>query len=248
MTSSAPNVSAVQVWGCDKCTFDIIRKQCDTLNVRWCDSGERGSGHDKIRISLSHVFDASSDTLDVGKLPFHMCFNQEIVLAVVPIKPYRCTSACSLQSCDTLPSLLFPDSSLWYIKLLLSLNLPVDADFFLKMREALTLSQKCDLRITTRNNSKLPFDIDIEDLRTRLLFPPTTNVQTFEFQTVEDECLLDRSPFFDALFKICHPKHVYAKRDMMDEYNNHFCSLSEMTTGTTFWSHHLKAPQKMGKP
>ncbi|CAH1421373.1 unnamed protein product [Lactuca virosa] len=88
---------------------------------------------------------------------------------------------------DMLPSLLFPDSSLWHIDLSLALHLPVDANFFLKMREALTLSRNCDLRIIiTENNSKLPFNIDIEDLRRRLLFPPATNVQELEFETVEE--------------------------------------------------------------
>ncbi|XP_023761561.1 uncharacterized protein LOC111909991 isoform X2 [Lactuca sativa] len=208
---------------------------------------------------------AGLDMIKSG-FPFLMCLTLYLTSWMLGSFHFTCASIkrLSLQSCpkslidvqvhapkllffdfhgDMLPSLLFPDSSLWYIKLSLSLNLPVDADFFLKMREALTLSQKCDLRVTTRNNSKLPFNI--EDLRTRLLFPPATNVQKFEFQTVEDECLSDRSPFFDAFFEICHPKHVYAKRDMMDEYSNHFCSLmlSEMTTGTTFWSHHLKDVQ-----
>ncbi|CAH1438779.1 unnamed protein product [Lactuca virosa] len=44
------------------------------------------------------------------------------------------------------------------------------------MRETLTLSRMCYLNIRT-DNSKLPLDIDIDDLRTRLLFPPARNVQ-----------------------------------------------------------------------
>ncbi|KAL7605160.1 hypothetical protein Lser_V15G19837 [Lactuca serriola] len=149
---------------------------------------------------------------------------------------------------DMLPSLLFPDSSLLLVKLSLFLNLPVDVDFFLKMREALTLSRNCDLRIITENNSKLPFNIDIEDLRRRLLFPPATNVQELEFETVEDECLWERSPFFDAFFEICHPNLVYAKPDMTYRDNNHFCRLMlrevlETTAGAAFWPHHLKRVQ-----
>ncbi|KAL7605163.1 hypothetical protein Lser_V15G19834 [Lactuca serriola] len=149
---------------------------------------------------------------------------------------------------DMLPSLLFPDSSLRHIELSLALHLPVDADFFLKMREALTLSRNCDLRIITKNNSKLPFDIDIEDLRRRLLFPPATNVKELEFETDEDECMWEQSTFFDAFFEICHPKLVCAKPDMAYRDNNHFCRLMmrevlETTTGSAFWHRHLKRVQ-----
>nr|KAJ0213014.1 hypothetical protein LSAT_V11C400217360 [Lactuca sativa] len=210
---------------------------------------------------------ASLDMIKSG-FPFLKCLTLHLSSWMLGSFHFTCASIkrLSLQSCleslidvqahalklfffdfdgDTLPSLLFPDSSLLHIDLSLDLDLPVDVDFFLKLREAPALLHKCDLHITSGNNSKLPFDIDIEDLRTRLLFPPATNVQKFEFQTVEDECLSDRSPLFDAFFEIFHPKHVYANRDMMDEYNNLFCRLmlNEMMTGTTFWSHHLKDVQ-----
>nr|KAJ0215251.1 hypothetical protein LSAT_V11C300151850 [Lactuca sativa] len=88
---------------------------------------------------------------------------------------------------NTLPSMLFPVSSLEHMLVSLSLDL-VDANFFLKIRELLTLSYNCYLNITT-DNSKLPSDIgiDISDLGTRLRFPPARNVQHLWFQSIHDE-------------------------------------------------------------
>ncbi|KAL7612235.1 hypothetical protein Lser_V15G09031 [Lactuca serriola] len=148
---------------------------------------------------------------------------------------------------NTLPSLLFPVSSLKQIKVSLSLNPLIDANFFLKMRETLTLSRMCYLNIIT-DNSKLPLDIDIDDLRTRLLFPPARNVQELAFQTVADECLWERSQFFDAFFEICHPKHVFARPDSRFRHNNHFCRLMlrevlEKKTRIVYWPHYLKHVQ-----
>ncbi|KAI3751989.1 hypothetical protein L2E82_23086 [Cichorium intybus] len=148
----------------------------------------------------------------------------------------------------TLPSLLFPASSLQVIRVSLLLHLRVDANFFLKMREALTLSRKCHLNITTRNY-KPPLDIDIDDLRTRLPFPPARNVRQLSFQTSGDECMWERSPFFDAFFEICHPSNVYAMPDMMFKHNNHFCRLmlrevlEKNKTGTVCWPRYLKHAQ-----
>ncbi|CAH1421785.1 unnamed protein product [Lactuca virosa] len=84
-----------------------------------------------------------------------------------------------------LPNLLFPVSTLKPIEVSLRLDLPVDAYVFLKMKESLTLSEKCYVRITTFN-SELPLDIDIDHLRTRLLSPPATNVQELWFETNGD--------------------------------------------------------------
>ncbi|XP_023773266.1 F-box/LRR-repeat protein At5g02910 [Lactuca sativa] len=146
-----------------------------------------------------------------------------------------------------LPNLLFPVSSLRQIKLSLSLDLPLDASFFLKLREALMLSRKCDLCISITNNSdsSMPLDIDIDELRRRLLFPPAMNVQELEFETDEDECLWERSPFFDAFFEICHPKHIYARPDRHYRHNNHFCRLMlrevlEKKKTTAIWPHRLQ--------
>ncbi|XP_023732415.1 putative F-box/LRR-repeat protein At5g02700 [Lactuca sativa] len=148
-----------------------------------------------------------------------------------------------------LPTLLFPVSSTLFKQIFsLSLSLPVDVYFFLKMREALALSCKCDIYIITYNytTTMLPFDdIDMDDLRTRLLlFPPAMNVQHLWFGTVDDECLWERSLFFDAFFEICHPKYVYAKPDSYFRQNNHFCRLMlrevlEKNT-TPYWPHYLE--------
>ncbi|CAH1445896.1 unnamed protein product [Lactuca virosa] len=160
------------------------------------------------------------------------------------------------------PTLLFPDSTLFKkIIVSLKLNSPVDAYFFLKMREALALSRKCDIYITTYNytTTMMPLDIDMDDLRTRLLmFPPATNVQKLEFEAIEDECLWERSPFFDAFFEICHPKHVVAKPDACLRQKNHFCRLmlrdflekktTTTTTTTPYWPHHLKHVQIRRNP
>ncbi|KAI3497423.1 hypothetical protein L1887_40020 [Cichorium endivia] len=152
---------------------------------------------------------------------------------------------------DTLPSLLFPVSSLNRLLLSLSLDLPVDANFFLKMRETLALSRECYLNITT-HNSELPFDMDMDDLRTRLLLPPAMNVQELCFETDEDDCLWERSPFFDAFFEICHPRHVIPYPDISFSHNNHFCRLMlrevlekkiKTMTRTAYWPHYLKHVQ-----
>ncbi|KAI3691214.1 hypothetical protein L2E82_49434 [Cichorium intybus] len=146
-----------------------------------------------------------------------------------------------------LPDLLFPVSSLDQIKVSLKLDLPVDVSFFLKMREVLMLSHKCYLLID--HNSELPLGIDIDDLKTRLLFPPATNVQQLSFETSRDKCLWERSPFFDAFFEICRPMHVLAKPDTRFRHNNHFCRLMlrevlELNeTRTAYWPRYLKHVQ-----
>ncbi|CAH1427924.1 unnamed protein product [Lactuca virosa] len=160
-------------------------------------------------------FDTFYEILDVGKLPFHMCFHQEVVLDVVQKQPNRHTI-----------------SSLKHTTITLSLPLPVDANFFLKMRETLTLSRKCYLSIITayfkevvhEEEEELPLDIDIDidELRKRLLFPPARNVQQMSFQTGRDQCMWERSLFFDAFFEICHPEHVFANSDIRFRNNNHF--------------------------
>ncbi|CAH1439719.1 unnamed protein product [Lactuca virosa] len=151
-----------------------------------------------------------------------------------------------------LPDLLFPVSTLMHITVSLRVDLPVDAYLFLKMREALALSLKCDVRITTFNSER-PMDIDMDDLRTQLLSPPATNVRELWFETSEDECMWERSPFLDAFFEICHPKHVFAQPDLQFRHKNHFLRLilrevldkkkTITTAGTPYWSHYLKHVQ-----
>ncbi|KAL4558650.1 hypothetical protein LXL04_036851 [Taraxacum kok-saghyz] len=147
---------------------------------------------------------------------------------------------------DELPTLLFPVSSLMQTKISLLPNFPSDANFFLRMREALTLSQMVYLRISIRKSNVVPMGID--HLRTRLMFPPATNVQSLWFGTSGDEGNWERSPFFDAFFEICHPKEVYASLDSDFKHNNHFLRLmlkevldkNTNKTGTACWSRYLK--------
>lgn len=156
---------------------------------------------------------------------------------------------------QTVPSLLFPDSStLDEIEFWLSPSVDrVDASFFLKMREALMLLRKCIVDIRIGNfDRKLPLEIDIDDLRTRLLFPPAMNVQQLLFQTTWDECLWERSLFYDAFFEICYPDLVSACPDEMLIHKNHFCKLmlrevleknKNNTTTTSYWPRYLKNVQ-----
>ncbi|KAI3506263.1 hypothetical protein L1887_28620 [Cichorium endivia] len=147
---------------------------------------------------------------------------------------------------ETMPNLSFPISTtLEEITFRLRLDKPFGASFFLKMREALELSSKCDIYITTYG----PPDMDLDDLKTRLRFPPAMNVQKLSLVTCKDECLWERSLFCDAFFEICHPKLVLANPDIMFEQNNHFCKLmlrevlEKKTTGTANWRHYLKHVQ-----
>ncbi|KAL4582448.1 hypothetical protein LXL04_006997 [Taraxacum kok-saghyz] len=150
---------------------------------------------------------------------------------------------------NLLPNLLFPIStSLRKIELSLRVNLPIDASFFVKMREALTIAPKCNICITYHNFGIIQLDIDMADLRRRLLFPPATNVQQLEFVTNWDDCLWERSPFFDAFFEICHPMHVIARPDTHFRRKNHFSRLMlkevlENKGTTAIWPHHLKHVQ-----
>ncbi|KAL4584851.1 hypothetical protein LXL04_009461 [Taraxacum kok-saghyz] len=132
----------------------------------------------------------------------------------------------------TMPSLVFPavvnNSLLKRIQVEMSLSHPVDASFFLKMSQALALSIKCEIEITAMNMSVIlpPFDIDIENLRKKVMYP-AMNVQKLSFKTNGDEGMWDHSPFFDALFSICHPKCVVAIPDEKYKHHNHFLKLME---------------------
>ncbi|CAI9274871.1 unnamed protein product [Lactuca saligna] len=156
---------------------------------------------------------------------------------------------------SALPKLCIQVSStLEQINISLRLHLAVDAYFFLKMREALALSHEAEIRITTFNSKPL-LDIDMDELRTRLLSPPATNVQKLSFETWKDECLWERSPFFDAILEICHPKLVFAQPDMQFSRSNHFCRLmlrevleKKTTTTPLYWPHYLKHVQIRESP
>ncbi|CAI9284851.1 unnamed protein product [Lactuca saligna] len=112
---------------------------------------------------------------------------------------------------EMMPRLLFPDSTLEEIEFQLRITIPrLSASFFLNMRKAVALATKCNIHIdiSYKNHDLQPFEIDIDDLRARLPFPPAINVVVY-LRTNGDECLWERSAFFDAFFEICHPIRTY---------------------------------------
>lgn len=83
----------------------------------------------------------------------------------------------------------------------------VNNSFFLDLREVLNLPSNFNIKITIYiYDNVLPFDIDVNDVRRRVLIP-ATNVQQIYF-SLSDEILWERSAFFDAFFSICHPNYV----------------------------------------
>ncbi|XP_023750379.1 F-box protein At5g03100 [Lactuca sativa] len=123
----------------------------------------------------------------------------------------------------TMPSLLFQATILEEMDLDLFLMRPliIDESFFLKMREALTFSRKCNIQIQiTKFDDIIPSDINVDDLTRRVPFP-AINVTQLTFRTFrQDKGLGDqRLPFFDALFTICHPKQVVAVVDSNSKHN-----------------------------
>ncbi|KAL6502697.1 hypothetical protein OROHE_024350 [Orobanche hederae] len=179
----------------------------------------------------------------IKRLSLHWCQSMRTLLTNVKVHAPKLTFF-SFDG-DHLPSLLFPVSTLEQMIFSLKLDNRIDAHFYLKMREALTLSRKCDIYISAPCKPMQPVDID--DLRTRLTLPPAMNVHKLQFGTIWDECMWERSPFFDALFEIFHPKYVYAEVDMRVKYTNHFCRVMlrevlEKQTKTTalYWAHYLE--------
>ncbi|KAL7604145.1 hypothetical protein Lser_V15G15054 [Lactuca serriola] len=140
----------------------------------------------------------------------------------------------------TMPRLLFPEIVLEEIQIELSLiRRPMDNSFFLKMREAFTLSRKCDIQIQIHGILASDINLDLDDQRRRVPFP-AMNVQRVSLRTFSDDGLWrDSSPFFDAFFMICHPKHV---EDQSLNNNSHFCKLMmlEKKTRKGYWGDYLK--------
>ncbi|KAL4583104.1 hypothetical protein LXL04_007668 [Taraxacum kok-saghyz] len=111
------------------------------------------------------------------------------------------------------------------------------------------------LRLDLRSRKKMKLeDVNRVLIRTRLLLPPATNVEELCFLTDCDECQWERSPFFDALFEVCHPKIVISIPDLYFEHNNHFCRLmlrevlQKKKTTTAHWSHYLNHVQTREHP
>ncbi|GJY49103.1 F-box protein-like protein [Tanacetum coccineum] len=124
------------------------------------------------------------------------------------------------------PSLFFPTIVPEQINLTLVMYKPVDHLFFIKLREYLNLSSKFNIVIRSFEYAVLvPFNID--DLRTRVLFP-TTNVEKLSFETCRDDGLVNSVLLFDALFSICQPLYVEAHLQMRLKAADYFLKLIDM--------------------
>ncbi|GKC60157.1 hypothetical protein Tco_1087755 [Tanacetum coccineum] len=107
-------------------------------------------------------------------------------------------------------------------------NDPINHLFFLELREALNLSSNFNIVILSHEDAVLvPFNID--DVRTRVLFP-ATNVEKLSFETfTSDDGLLEKSVLlFDAFFSICHPLYVEAHLQMRLKVAGYFLKLIDL--------------------
>ncbi|KAI3524597.1 hypothetical protein L1887_03256 [Cichorium endivia] len=151
----------------------------------------------------------------------------------------------------TMPSLLFPVSTLIkQTRFSLNPGFHFDASFFLKMREALAISSNCYININL-DPGPPPGDIDIDDIRARLPFPPAMNVRQLTIVILGNRSKWEYSPFIDAFFEICHPKHVSKTGNFCSADKNYFCNLmlkgvleeKKKTTTTASWPGYLKRVQ-----
>ncbi|GJT10747.1 hypothetical protein Tco_0857789 [Tanacetum coccineum] len=111
----------------------------------------------------------------------------------------------------TVPSLSFPIIAPAEIKLGFILKNTVDHSFFIKMREALSLTSKFDIDIEVDDRKALVSSkTKVDDLRRRVSFP-VTNVQQLSLITFSNERQWKHTQFFDAFFSICHPSYVKLK-------------------------------------
>ncbi|KAI3521675.1 hypothetical protein L1887_11147 [Cichorium endivia] len=156
---------------------------------------------------------------------------------LVAVKVYAPKLGFFSFSGTTMPSLLFPAIVVEQIQIELSLSIsrPLKDSFFLKMREALKLSSKCDIKID--DIRPLDSDFDLDDLRRRIPFP-AMNVQQLLFIADPVEGV---SSFFDALFFICHPKHVVVS--FPNSFNQFWMLMREVMEKKTtkgYWVDYLK--------
>ncbi|GJT59225.1 F-box protein-like protein [Tanacetum coccineum] len=123
----------------------------------------------------------------------------------------------------TIPSFLFLPVAPQQIELNLKLRKPIDICFFLKIREALNLSSKFSIKISTSCDFIKQFDVDISDMR-RQLPCPATNVQQLSFRACPGEELWGHSEFFDSFFSICNPSFLKTIRSIvparLERYQN----------------------------
>ncbi|GKC68865.1 hypothetical protein Tco_1114748 [Tanacetum coccineum] len=112
-----------------------------------------------------------------------------------------------------IPKLSFPNIVPKQINLKLLLNGPVDHLFFLKMREALSLSSGFDIEISYWSSDiVVPLNIDIDNLRRKVPYP-ATNVRQLLVEIDFGERMGEYLQFIDTFFSICHPNYVRVYRD-----------------------------------
>ncbi|GKD80534.1 F-box/LRR-repeat protein-like protein [Tanacetum coccineum] len=108
-----------------------------------------------------------------------------------------------------IPGILFRTSAPKQVKLTFDSWETLGHSYFLKIREALNSSSKFDINIRSANLDSLVrrLNIDVDDLRRRVLFPVVGNVELV-LETCLDEHAWEQSRFFDAFFLICHPSYI----------------------------------------
>ncbi|GJT47307.1 F-box protein-like protein [Tanacetum coccineum] len=112
-----------------------------------------------------------------------------------------------------IPKLSFPNIVPKQINLKLLLNGPVDHLFFLKMREALSLSSGFDIEISYWSSDiVVPLNIDIDNLRRKVPYP-ATNVRQLLVEIDFEERMGEYLQFIDTFFSICHPNYERVYRD-----------------------------------
>ncbi|GJZ47915.1 F-box protein-like protein [Tanacetum coccineum] len=109
----------------------------------------------------------------------------------------------------TVPSLLFPSSTPERITLILNFNPSnsIDLPFFLKLREALSLTSNFEIEIKNIYSHVPPLNINVDDIKRRVMFP-SRNVQQLSFKQTADERMWTHSTIFDLFFSICYPRFV----------------------------------------
>ncbi|GKA04615.1 reverse transcriptase domain-containing protein [Tanacetum coccineum] len=108
-----------------------------------------------------------------------------------------------------MPTLLFPTNTPVHITLTLNFydSNPIDLSFFMKMREALSLSSEFNIEII---NLYVRLNINLDDLRRRVPSFPARNVQQLSFTRCSYIDMCEHSTLFNLFFLIFYPCYVNA--------------------------------------
>ncbi|GJV18866.1 putative F-box/LRR-repeat protein isoform X2 [Tanacetum coccineum] len=167
----------------------------------------------------------SIDRCELKNLVFTSALLKWLTLTLIPIGPAHnvqvyAPKLLSFIYSGKLPGLLFLTTPPKQVKLCFGSWEYLDHSYFLKMREALNSSSKFDIYIESCILDSLVHlnDIDVDDLRRRVLFS-VRNIE-LELETRLDEHTWEQSRFFDAFFLICHPSYIRCRyhviRKMME--------------------------------